>query len=149
MQRLTKFLGEECMCNARCEVDECGACQHFGYVIDKLGAYEDSGLDPEDAKKIADFMRLFPKLGEKYILKDKNAPLTIEELNAMCNDDLTSGHIWVKEILDEYDSIVLACIIDRIDDGIVAVYGANGPNEWFYERDYGTKWVAYLEKPEE
>jgi hypothetical protein len=40
-------------------------------VFEKLGAYEDTGLEPEDVQKVADFMKLFPKLCEKYILKDK------------------------------------------------------------------------------
>lgn len=62
-----------------CNVDEdicqdildCGGCHVFDDIVVKLGRYEDTGLEPEDVQKVADFMKLFPKLCEKYILNGK------------------------------------------------------------------------------
>ena len=52
-----------------CEAhDDCFACSHMWDMVEKLAVYEDTGLEPEDVQKVADFMKLFPKLCEKYIL---------------------------------------------------------------------------------
>lgn len=72
MNRLTKFSNEcnEYMCSVPCyeyEVNDCGVCPHFSDVVDKLGKYEDSGLEPETVKKVAEFMKLFPQLSDKYL----------------------------------------------------------------------------------
>lgn len=75
--------------------------------------------------------------------------LTLRELSELVwnNDSSYIGnHIWVKDLRF---GIVLACVLDAYaDDGIVAVYGANDKEEWFFEKDYGKTWVAYLERPE-
>lgn len=56
-----------------CEApDDCFACTHMWNMVEKLGAYEDTGLEPEDVQKVADFMKLFPKLCAKYILDGKD-----------------------------------------------------------------------------
>lgn len=72
MDRLTKFSNEynEYMCSVDCyeyDANDCGVCPHFTAVQEKLGEYEDSGLDPKTAQKVAEFMRMFPQLSEKYL----------------------------------------------------------------------------------
>lgn len=72
MDRLTKFSNEynEYMCSVDCyeyEVSDCGVCPHYTAVVNKLGAYEDSGLEPDTVIKVAEFMKLFPQLSEKYL----------------------------------------------------------------------------------
>ena len=78
----------------------------------------------------------------------KLMPLTLEELTKLVWDDdntYIGQQIWVKELKF---GIVLACVLDAYtDDGIVAVYGASDKEEWFFEKDYGKTWVAYLERP--
>lgn len=78
----------------------------------------------------------------------KLMPLTLRELSELVwdNDNSYIGqHIWVKDL--RFD-LVLACVLDAYaDDGIVAVYGANDKEEWFFEKDYGKTWIAYLEEP--
>ena len=81
---------------------------------------------------------------------DKNLiPLTLRELPELVwdNDNSYIGqHVWVKDLRF---GIVLACVLDAYaDDGIVAVYGANDKEEWFFFFFYGKTWVAYLERPE-
>ena len=52
-----------------CELDEdnCFTCCHMWNMVEKLGEYEDSGLDPKTVQKVAEFMKLFPQLSEKYL----------------------------------------------------------------------------------
>ena len=75
MNRLTKSCNDVYECNINgsfCFYEgHCEDCKHLNLVVDKLGKYEDTGLEPEDVQKVADFMKLFPKLCEKYILNDK------------------------------------------------------------------------------
>ena len=75
MKRLTQLWNHTYECNINgnscCSEEHCDNCVHLDRVFEKLGAYEDTGLEPEDVQKVADFMKLFPKLCEKYILKDK------------------------------------------------------------------------------
>lgn len=80
-------------------------------------------------------------------LNKQVAPLTLEELIKLVWDDSNTyigQHIWVKDL---NFGVVLACVLDAYADGIVAVYGANDKEEWFFEKDYGKTWVAYLEEP--
>ena len=73
MNRLTKFDSHykdyECNTNVCdcCGENDCWICKHFNDVLEKLGEYEDSGLDPKTVQKVAEFMRLFPQLSEKYL----------------------------------------------------------------------------------
>lgn len=84
-------------------------------------------------------------------LKEKEDWLSIDDLHDMVNeyqDDYIGTHIWVKSFHEEGFSLIFACVLDlHYELGIVAIYGANEMDEWFVEKDYGTKWVAYLEKP--
>lgn len=71
MDRLTKLnkWGEPA-CNADCGDfigDHCDYCKHFDAIVDKLWEYENSGLDPKTVQKVAEFMKLFPQLSEKYL----------------------------------------------------------------------------------
>ena len=73
MNRLTRFDSHynDYGCNTDvydcCNESECWICKHFNDVLNKLGAYEDSGLDPKTVQKVAEFMKLFPQLSEKYL----------------------------------------------------------------------------------
>lgn len=75
MKRLTCLCGNDYQCNIdedACQSEEtCEYCTMWQDIIDRLAEYENSGLEPEDVQKVADFMKLFPKLCEKYILNDK------------------------------------------------------------------------------
>ena len=73
VERLTRFDniydGYNCNVNGYdcCSEEECINCKHFHDVLEKLGEYEDSGLDPKTVQKVAEFMKLFPQLSEKYL----------------------------------------------------------------------------------
>lgn len=77
MNRLTRFDNpySKYNCNVNgydcCSEEDCLTCKHFDDVLNKLGEYEDSGLEPDVVKKVAEFMKLFPSLSEKYILDIK------------------------------------------------------------------------------
>ena len=71
-------------------------------------------------------------------------PLTLEELREMYNcADCIGVHVllrvnsvvWIEGVIDHRD-----------DDGICAVYAANG--EWLKEKDYGKTWAAYATEPQ-
>lgn len=63
MERLTKMDGigkNECIkcfgCDpekAGAELENCGYCEHWQNILDRLAAYEDTGLTPEEAVKAA------------------------------------------------------------------------------------------------
>ena len=59
VERLTRFDniydGYNCNVNGYdcCSEEECINCKHFHDVLDRLGAYEDSGLDPKTVQKVA------------------------------------------------------------------------------------------------
>lgn len=58
MERLTelhykKSDGYYIRCSAHCNNDICDcSCEMFGQIVDRLGTYEDTGLEPEDIKRV-------------------------------------------------------------------------------------------------
>lgn len=67
MERLTEHhvdgKGAYMKCSEHCEEDGCGDCGNLDHIIDRLAAYEDTGLTPEEVKLIANVLR---EVGETY-----------------------------------------------------------------------------------
>lgn len=42
------------ICSGNCETLNCGDCDILGEIVDRLAAYEDTGLEPEDFKRSFD-----------------------------------------------------------------------------------------------
>ena len=69
--------------------------------------------------------------------------------NALSVDDLKKmydngeGAIWVSFGRDQ----ILPAILDVYDGVLVAVWSADGIKNALSEKDYGTYWLAYPEKP--
>ena len=65
MERLTDkhYTGDgyymKCSGRLRCE-DNCGECDQLDEVIDRLGAYEDTGLEPEEIREVQAAMAPIP-----------------------------------------------------------------------------------------
>lgn len=70
-------------------------------------------------------------------------PLTLEELREMYD---ASECVGIHVLLQVYSVTGVRGLLDhRDDDGICAVYAANG--EWLKEKDYGKTWSAYAIEP--
>lgn len=67
MERLTKVDGigkNECIkcfgCDpekAGAELENCGYCEHWQNILDRLAAYEDTGLTPDDVRGLCEMDR--------------------------------------------------------------------------------------------
>lgn len=76
-------------------------------------------------------------------------PLTYAELDALLETDEYNDYgivVWVQMLPHKF---VFAAILDWVDGEVIAVYGAvmKGCDNQLYGRNYGTEWVAYLDKP--
>lgn len=73
--------------------------------------------------------------------------LTLEQLRYEANEREFGVHIWIKDLVT---GSVMAGLTDvHSHYGICGIWCCSVPEEQFHEEDYGNKWVAYLEKPEE
>ena len=57
MERLTEhhFIetkGSYMRCSDNCEMENCGECEKLDDLIDRLAAYEDTGLTPEEIEEL-------------------------------------------------------------------------------------------------
>jgi len=81
--------------------------------------------------------------------------LTLEQLEKLSQEG--GIHIWVQMFHTYFRgnplkrrtyATVAAAITDHVYGlGLVAVWGAGSDETWLLEKDYGSKWLAYLEKP--
>lgn len=81
---------------------------------------------------------------------DSMTPLTYSELDALLDTEMHEEHgtvVWVQFLPHKF---VYAAVLDWFDGEVIAVYGTNidGADNQLYGRDYGTEWLAYLERPE-
>lgn len=82
--------------------------------------------------------------------------LTLEQLKDKMLQSDNGLHIWVKvkktfsfgsHTETYYDT--WAAITDYVADlGVVAIWSAGGPDNYLTEKDYGTLWWAYTDRPE-
>ena len=93
-------------------------------AIDRLAAYEDTGLTPEE------IMALIPL---------PNDPLTLEELREMDGEP-----VWVVP-LNDFDILPANYLVNAYAEQIVVdKFGA-----YLDFEDYGKTWLAYRRRPEE
>lgn len=62
-------------CSRSCRGGECGDCEEFGKIIERLAAYEDTGLTPEECAE-------YKKFEDEIIASGKTFGRLIELLNA-------------------------------------------------------------------
>lgn len=76
-------------------------------------------------------------------------PLTYAELDALLETDEHNDYGTVVYIQMLPHKFVYMAILDWFDGEVIAVYGASvgGCDNQLYGRNYGTEWVAYLDKP--
>lgn len=84
-----------------------------------------------------------------YRVLDEMNPLTYEELDALLNTDeheMYGTVVWVQMLPHKF---TYAAVLDWFKGEVIAVYGASvgGCDNQLYGRNYGTEWVAYLDKP--
>ncbi len=114
----THFTGPECQILGGCCTE---GCPWEDAVWDRLAAYEDTGLGPEEVQAL---------------IPPPNDPLTLEELWEMDGEP-----VWVVQT----DNLLPPFwgLIDAKDETVAnSVYSAT------FE-DYGTEWQAYRRRPEE
>ena len=122
-------------------------------IIDRLAAYEDTGLTPEE---VADLQRAWDMYGGEegitaLLATPPNAPLTLEELREMP----LLEWLWVEVIRptkrQQFRNIKSAYyqIFEDYTDGEALCCGWPGVIHEFEYEDYGKTWLAYRRKPEE
>ncbi len=105
----------------------------WGRIIDRLAAYENTGLEPEEIMGLCS-MHERAKMAE-LLRAEENRPLTLEELREMGGEP-----VWLMgEGLARYD---IFC--GETTDHIAQFYKEALP-AWAY----GRTWRAYFRKPEE
>ena len=78
--------------------------------------------------------------------RQKNEPLTMDEINDLYEASFSGFPVWCRYI-DEY-SYPFGAVIDRYDGEIVAVHAAGLKDEELNrEEDYGKTWLAYHYEP--
>lgn len=78
-----------------------------------------------------------------WVGRDKNYPLSIEEMQQMVESDFESGHIWIWDVNAKFS---MPAIVDYHSElGVCGIYGA-GEIE-YTEESYGKNWIAYLKRP--
>lgn len=110
------------ICSGTCEnIDNCAECDIFADIVDRLAAYEDTGLEPEEIVGL---------------IAPPNEPLTLEELREMGGLDLGQLHIKLN-VEDNQCRIVEAC------NGHFLIGLRSLPLD-----SYGKTWWAYRRKAE-
>lgn len=98
-------------------------------AIDRLAAYEDTGLEPEEVEKL---------------VSPPNAPLTLEELREMVGEP-----VWIEFIHTPAKSEYR--IIRTMSDTAIRFQEYDkefGPYASLFLGHYGKTWLAYRNKPE-
>lgn len=130
------------------KVSACGENECKGPIIDRLAAYEDTGLEPEEIKEVQEAMAPIPfgrfrdimeaeRAGRLVLPSEPNAPLTLEELREMDGEP-----VWVVSRDGRNESCWMLVDVEyelcREAHGGMAVFENNGKT-----------WLAYRRKPEE
>ena len=115
------------ICSGNCETLNCGDCGILDKIVDRLAAYEDTGLEPEDLRLAFDeyLMRV---LFEDW--KDKPQCVTADRLRELAQAD-GEGRCVVLPKADRSSYISIADLLsddltDWIHDPSVGLYGPNG-----------------------
>ena len=137
-----KALDPDCTCNRECP----RLWEHMQMLSDRLAAYEDTGLEPDEIKAMHDRDNRLKSDAVKPVEIEgvKNEPLTIDELRKMDGEP-----IWVVPLCNDsgwasqwiiHKSVGLATVRAKKDK--LGLYD-------LYLKDYGKGWIAYRNKPEE
>ena len=139
MERLTeRFYGWVIKkgCHGPCRTCHRAECADIYPMIDRLAAYEDTGLEPEEIMGLCSMDRR-AKMAE-LLRMEENKPLTLEELRGMDGEPVFiiptrgSGGFCTWMLVDtKYD-------LCREVHGEMAVF-----------ENCGKTWLAYRRKPEE
>ena len=133
-------------CSGNCCGGPCEDCGELEKIINRLAAYEDTGLDPEEINSVfihsvIEENKRFAELAQaekdgRLVVLPPNDPLTLEALREMdgepvwiCDPDGSDG-MWALVDL-EYE-------LCRTAKGGIAIFDT-----------YGKTWLAYRRKPEE
>lgn len=176
MERLTehhvnKTMGVYMVCSGACDDFNCTDCEKFNEIVDRLAAYEDTGLAPVEitTRRTACvfYCNRQCNLNGDFCIEGPGCPLELNAENAMrllpklFNDPLTLDE------LREMDGEPVWCVDGRgnacwclvnCDDGLPCCYDNEtglwedcfygmADNEQHGLHQYG--WLAYRRKPEE
>nr|DAU71664.1 MAG TPA: hydrogenase/urease nickel incorporation protein [Caudoviricetes sp.] len=82
------------ICSGNCEMINCEGCDILGEIVDRLAAYEDTGLEPEDFKRSFDegallkltgqFLGVTPDRLRELAQADREGRVTIWEKTYQC-----------------------------------------------------------------
>ena len=124
----------------------------WGKIVDRLAAYEDTGLTPEE---VADLQRAWDMYGGEegitaLLATSPNTPLTLEELREMALLEWLWVEVTRPTKRQQFRNIKSAYyqIFEDYTDGEALCCGWPGVIHEFEYEDYGKTWLAYRRKPE-
>ena len=162
MERLTKRFDGWVMregCHGPCRTCNGAKCADLYPVIDRLAAYEDSGLTPDEVAEYQHLCETYVEAGLDYKfvqicidatkrgvtieqimeLGSSNDPLTLDELREMDGEP-----VWVVP-LNDFEILPANYLVNAYAEQIVVdKFGA-----YLDFEDYGKTWLAYRRRPEE
>ena len=156
-------------CSAHCEYTICDvSCEEISKIVDRLAAYEDTGLEPEEitpgqpscvfycnrqCNLDGDFCpegpgcprELIPDAALHLLMSaGSNPPLTLEELRKMDGEPVWVETTDVKKA-NRWTFVDVGCEVVRFFDTRCGVKCSVMGNHF---RAYGKTWLAYRRKPE-
>lgn len=108
-------------------------------AANRLSAYEDTGLEPEEIEKAMAISAL-----REQEERENPKPLTLDELREMDGEPVFLVDLVHKEdprVPDLWTGWII--FSHHFDDGFVP----KGGNGWFSVCGYGKRWLAYRHKP--
>lgn len=162
MERLTKRFDGWVMregCQGPCRTCNGAKCADIFPMIDRLAAYEDTGLTPDEVAEYQHLCETYVEAGldSKFVqicidatrggvtieqimkLGSSNDPLTLEELREMDGEP-----VWVVP-LNDFEILPANYLVNAYaEQMVVDKFGA-----YLDFEDYGKTWLAYRRRPEE
>lgn len=121
---------KECEYNYVCEFGGFGECRGMDDIIDRLAAYEETGVEPEEIAAL---------------ISPPNDPLTLEELREMDGDKIYIQHIGAcKGFFDDEYAPYYGKLEQYVQKYNGMLRACDLPSKY-----YGEAWLAYRRNPEE
>lgn len=84
------------ICSGNCETLNCGDCGILDKIVDRLAAYEDTGLEPEEVADFDRLVKLYLEAGldKQFVLaciEATKAGITVDRLHELAKADKEDG----------------------------------------------------------
>lgn len=137
------------VCSGSCANDDemCGGCPWLEKIINRLGSYEDTGLEPDEIEKAMAISAL-----REQEERENPRPLTLAELREMAQrcEGVYVAHVDGSPVFrgKRYCAAVLD-FSPAFGSNTLHVHAIYGDRLTLWEDDYGKTWLAYRSKPKD